>query len=230
MTLGSGFFFFFSLFPLPLSVHVCESFSEPFSHRRVQAHFLSRRDAASYANHPAVSAASSRPTSSPATAPSASFLSLSGLLMNVRTLLPYARLQLSGLETPSVFANVAPWLNPADISCLSSFPLRTHFSLCVTSGFKPLGPRTNVLLILSLFLSLQISVLVSITFPRTAWPFKSSIFLLLLLFSPQFTLAGKPHPHWWALRLWANTVCAFEILPAHLNFLSWLRWRAFPPW
>lgn len=128
------FFFFFSLFPLPLSVHVCESFSEPFSHRRVQAHFLSRRDAASYANHPAVSAASSRPTSSPATAPSASFLSLSGLLMNVRTLLPYARLQLSGLETPSVFANVAPWLNPADISCLSSFPLLTHFSLCVTNS------------------------------------------------------------------------------------------------
>lgn len=207
MTLGSGFFLFFlffsACFPFP-RLYTCESFSESFSHRRVQAHFLSRRDAASYANHPAVSATSSRPTSSPATAPSASFLSLSGLLMNVHTLLPYARLQLSGLETPSVFANVAPWLNPADISCLSSFLPLTHFSLCVTPGFKSLGPRTNVLLILSLFLSLQISVFVS-----------SFSFLphnLRSLENP--ILPGEP------CISEQNTVCAFKTLPAHLNFLS----------
>lgn len=116
-------FFFQPVSPSLIFTHVSRSptwESKPI-------YFLSRRDAASYVNHPAASAASSRPTSSPATAPSASFLSLSGLLTNVRTLLPYARLQLSGLETPSVFCQCSTVAKPSGHLLLIFIPSSDTF-------------------------------------------------------------------------------------------------------
>lgn len=200
---------------------------EPVFCMRSWAHSLSRRDTASYIIHSAVSAVSSRPTSSPAMAPSVSFLPLSHSLMNGCTLSPYGCLQLTMLGMVSVFANVAANSSMTKLSryllVLISILLSDTFQPLQNSCFQPLILSTNMSLTLSsLFPSLQISAFVSITFCLIACQLVSFVFCLLSFSSYNMCSLEKSQPYWWALRLWAEILSLLVKFSEFIFLLSCL--------